>query len=259
MKTDEISDDNPEIKEVLKALNHAKRRDILTYLKDLGRETSFSELMDYLQIDVKTSSQFSYHLKLLLTASLIVKSSTTEKYSISPLGLKACSMLDMVDTTEHDESLGQKISSSFKNISPIDQIIISFEAIGLILFFIPITSMFEFPKYALMLLIMSLVGLILFAVITYYSYRKLRYIPSLLVLSSLVYIVFLPNNQLKCGVIYMASVLGALALYQGLINSVVGGEVFLNFIGAVIGLGISILFIIDILYFEYLKKTPSLN
>ena len=131
MSKDENTLDSPEIKEVLKALNHIKRRDILLYLKDLSRLTGFSELMAYLDVDPKSSGQFSYHIKLLLTARLIEKEN--EKYRISPLGLKACSMLDLVDISEKNDSVVQKISTSYKNITVVDQIIIAFDAFTAIL------------------------------------------------------------------------------------------------------------------------------
>lgn len=211
------SDDNPQIKEVLKALNHAKRRDILLYLKDLERLTSFSELMDYLDIDPKTSGQFSYHLKLLVTAQLLVKED--EKYKISPLGIKACSMLDLVDTSEHQDSVVQKISNSFKNISPLDQVIVSFEAFALILFFVPLTYALENSSLFGVLLFPIIVGLFLFGLITFYSYRKLQYIPSILVLLSIIWVIFLQSNQLKTAFMYLVSIFGAVFIYRALITS----------------------------------------
>ena len=256
MVEDGDSDKSPEIKEVLKALNHVKRRDILLYLKDLGRETSFSDLMDYLQIDSNTSSQFSYHLKLLLTARLIEKSMQTDKYIISQLGLKACSMLDMVDTSEHNESIVQKISNSYKNLSPLDEVINSFESLGILLFLMPLTGMVALPKYFIELFLLSFIGFLLFIVLTSYCYIKLQYIPSLLVMSNLVWVIFLPANQIKCAVIYMSSLFGVLFLYQSYINLLIHqGDQLIDFLLSSIFLLISILAAAHILYINYFKKS----
>ena len=260
MKEIEESGENPEIKEVLKALNHAKRRDILIYLKDLERGTSFSELMEYLDIDSKTSSQFSYHLKLLLTAKLIEKNTISDKYSISNLGVKACSMLDMVDTTEKNESIVQKISLSYKNIKPIDQVVISFESFALVLFIMPITGIFNHTNLITLLFLPLIIGIALFVSITSYAYLKLKYLPSLLVLSSLIWVLFLPSNQIKCGVLYMASVLGAIFFYQGFLNFLLNqGNITFDLFGSLIFLTISLIVIVDILYEEYVKETPSIS
>ena len=208
--------DNPQIKEVLKALNHAKRRDILLYLKDLGRDATFSELMDYLEIDTKISSQFSYHLKLLLQAGLIEK--RNEKYAITPLGLKATSMLDLVDTSEKTESIVQKISNSYKNLTIFDQIIISFQAFAIVLFLMTLTGIVgDYTKLGVLFLPMIL-GLIFSIGITIYSYYKLKYIPSILVLSSIIWVIFLSSNHIKIAFIYISSILSLIFIYQATID-----------------------------------------
>ena len=246
-------DDNPQIKEVLKALNHAKRRDILVYLKDLERGTGFSELMEYLEIDSKTSSQFSYHLKLLQTAKLIEKKD--EKYIISPLGIKACSMLDLVDTTEKNDSIVQRISNSYKNITPLDQILLSFDIFSFLLILMPLQGMFEHTSTIPLLFLPMVIGLFLFGFLIFYSYLKLKYIPSILILSSVIWIIFLPSHQLKTGLIYLGSVFSLIFLVQALINFVIGKNNFLiYFISGIIFLIITVLTTMYIIYFEYLKQ-----
>lgn len=210
-------DQTPQIKTVLKALNHANRRDILMYLNDLRREVSFSELMDYLNIDSKSSSQFSYHLKLLLDASLLIKNN--EKYSISPLGIKATSMLDLVDTAEpENKSMAQKVSDSYKDLSTMDHLFLSFTSIGFILFFVPFSLMMVHLQDLLFWIFPTIFGAIALVLIFYYAYRKLNYLPSVLVLTNVVWIVFLPKNQLKFGIIYLSSVLGVIWLYNFLLD-----------------------------------------
>ena len=87
-----------------------------------------------------------------------------------------------------------------------------------------------------------------------YSYRKLKYIPSLLVLTSMVYIIFLPYNQTKIGIIYIGSNLGLILLFQGFLlfksNIVLIG----NTIFAILCLVVSGSIALKILYNEYIKK-----
>lgn len=207
----------PQIKTVLKALNHTNRRDILIYLNDLRREVSFSELMDYLNIDSKSSSQFSYHLKLLLDASLLIK--TNEKYSISALGIKATSMLDLVDTAEpENKSMAQKVSDSYKDLSIRDHIFLSFTSIGFILFFLPFSFMMAHLQDLSFWIFPTIFGAIALVLIFLYAYKKLKYLPSVLILTNVVWIVFLPKNHLKFAVIYLSSVLGVIYMYQFLLE-----------------------------------------
>ncbi len=251
------SEDNPQIKEVLKALNHTKRRDILLYLKDLDRLTSFSELMEYLEIDPKTSGQFSYHLKLLVQAQLLVKEN--EKYKISALGVKACSMLDLVDTSDHRDSVVQKIASSFKNITPFDQVIVSFEAFVLILFFVPFTYVLEDTSLFGILILPIIIGLILFSLITYYSYKKLQYVPSVLVLLSIIWVIFLQSNQIKTAFMYLVSIFGAVFIYQALISSGSGVYQLLFFSAGITFIVISLVIGLYIIYGESWKKRSNSN
>lgn len=254
MSEEDDSKGNPEIKEVLKALNHGKRRDILLYLKDLGRETGFSELMDYLDVDPKTSGQFSYHIKLLVSAHLIQKQN--DKYQITSLGLKACSMLDLVDISEN-ESIVQKISNSYKNTTIFDQILIAFIAFTAILFIIPLQVLFlahNSLKESPVVVILVFVGAVLFSLITSFAYMKLKYIPSLLILSSMIWVIFLPYNQIKIGVIYMGSTLGLIFIFQALFSSVNNNVLILNYILAVICFLGTIFALILIFYNETLKK-----
>ena len=250
-------DDNPQIKEVLKALNHAKRRDILVYLKDLERGTGFSELMDYLDSDSNTSSQFSYHLKLLINARLIEKK--IEKYVISPLGLKACSMLDLVDTSEKDDSIVQKISNSYKNVTPLDQILLSFVTLSILLFFMPLQAMFNNNTTIPYLFLPMIIGLFLSVFFIFYSSLKLKYIPSILILSSIIWIIFLPSHQLKTGLIYMSSVFSLIFFEQAIVNYAIGNnEILLHIILGGICLFLTVLTTVYILYVEYLKNEKAI-
>lgn len=247
-----IEDTDPQIKEVLKALNHTVRRDILLYLKNLNREVSFSELMDYLNIDAKTSGQFSYHLKMLQQSNLITKSN--EKYLITPLGVKATSMLDLVNISDHNDSIVQTISNSFKNITPIDQIILSFHAFCYIAFILPfLLLLINYNRFAIFLAPM-LIGLILLIAITIYSYLKLKYIPSILILFSLIWVIFLTSNQKSIAFIYVVSGLDIVFLYNAIIATIFGKNNFLFFsfvitfiIASIIGIGI-------IFYKIFIKK-----
>ena len=245
-------DDNPQIKEVLKALNHTRRRDILVYLKDLERSTTFSELMDYLIIDSKTSGQFSYHLKLLVTAQLIIKEN--DKYKISPLGIKACSMLDMVDLSEKQDSVVQKIANSYKNITPLDQVLISFLAFTLISFFVPFTYVLHDNTLLSVLIVPIIMGFVFFVLLLYYSFIKLKYIPSILVLLSIIWVIFLQSDQIKTAIMYLISIFGIVFIYQSLISTNSSINHFMYLISGILLLLTSIIIAIYIIYREYWKK-----
>lgn len=231
MEEQSDSGQTPQIKTVLKALNHANRRDILMYLNNLRREVSFSELMDYLNIDSKSSSQFSYHLKLLLDASLLLKNN--DKYSISPLGIKATSMLDLVDTEEpENKSMAQKVSDSFKNLSTSDHVFLATLGITFILFFIPFSFLMSHPQDFLVWILPTIIGAIVLVLAFIYAYKKLNYLPSILIMTSIVWVVFLPRNQFKFGTIYLSCVLGSIWLYQFLLVDISRGS--LNFLNLVL-------------------------
>ena len=126
----------------------------------------------------------------------------------------------------------------------------------MLLFLMPLTGMVALPKYFIELFLLSFIGFLLFIVLTSYCYIKLQYIPSLLVMSNLVWVIFLPANQIKCAVIYMSSLFGVLFLYQSYINLLIHqGDQLIDFLLSSIFLLISILAAAHILYINYFKKS----
>lgn len=219
MKNQNVEENDPQIKEVLKALNHTLRREILLYLKGLNREASFSELMDYCKIDSKVSGQFSYHVKLLQQSNLISK--TNDKYLITPLGVKATSMLDVTSLGNNEDSILQKISKSFKNITSFDQIVLSFHAFCFIAFILPfVLLLVNYNRFHILLMPM-LLGLVLLIFIIIFSYLKLKYIPSVLILFSVIWIIFLSHNQKKIAFIYTLTGIDIVFLYNAVIGEII--------------------------------------
>ena len=256
MTVQTIENNYPQIKEVLKALNHAIRRDILLYLKDLNRETSFSELMDYLENDTKVSGQFSYHLKLLQQSNLLAK--VNDKYSITPLGIRAISMLDLVNIEDSKDTMVDKISNSYKNLTAIDQMLLAFHAFCLISFIVPAPLLlFDYKRFSIFLLPM-VIGLLLFIGLTSFSYFKLRYLPSVLILFSVIWIVFLGYNQLKIALIYVASGLDIMFLYLTFLNNINRRSViYIDLFFTIISSIAVIVTIAWIIYADYIVNQPN--
>jgi hypothetical protein len=175
-----------------------------------------------MRLSSKASGQFSYHLKLLIDASLIKKDSSKDnKYLLTDLGIRATSMLDLVDSTS-ESSLAQSISNAFKDLSPKEQIYLGFQGIPFALFALSFSSLEQevIPSFLsiLWVLFSSLFLLIYFLV----AYRSLQSFLALFTLSNIIFLVFLPNNHKYVGSIYILNLLGSLliinTLYNGLLE-----------------------------------------
>jgi DNA-binding transcriptional ArsR family regulator len=204
---------SPQINMVLKALNHSLRRDILLFLSDLNRPSSFSELLETMKLSSKASGQFSYHLKLLSDANLIEKDSSEDnKYLLTDLGVRATSMLDLVDSTSY-QTLSQTISNAFKDLSPKEQIFLGFQGIPLALFALSFSSLEQeviSSFFSILWIIFSSLLLLIYFLV---AYRSLQSFLALLTLSNVIFLVFLPNNHRNIGSIYFLNLIGSYSCY----------------------------------------------
>jgi DNA-binding transcriptional ArsR family regulator len=235
---------------VLKALNHSLRRDILLFLSNLNRPSSFSELLETMKLSSKASGQFSYHLKLLTDANLIEKDSSEDnKYLLTNLGIRATSMLDLVDSSS-ESSLAQSITNAFKDLSPKEQIYLGFQATPLGLFALSFSSLEQevFPLFLSILWITfsSLVLLIYFLV----AYRSLQSFLALLTLSSVIFLVFIPNNHKYIGSIYFLNLIGSFMIINTLYIGFLGILDYLSIITGIIMIILAIIISIQL----YKKK-----
>ncbi len=246
------------IKIVLKTLNHDIRRNILRFLNDLNRGVSFSDLMSYLTIEGKFSSQFAYHLRMLVEANLIQKSD--EKYTISPFGKQAVLLLNQGSFADSKPSLLQKISNSFQNLSTKEQLGINFLGIGYALFLYPFSILIHNSLKSLLPLVFSIFGFIIMLILLFYSYKKVNYLPSLILLTSIIWLIFLPNNQIKIGIVYITSIIGVYLAYEPFLTIGLSTlSIFIDFTMAILLFIIMGLMIFKILYDDNHKKNEKVK
>ncbi|MHA2366019.1 MAG: DUF7347 domain-containing protein [Candidatus Hodarchaeales archaeon] len=208
------------INDVLKALNHILRREILIYMQDISRGVTFTELLETMEYDSKSSGQFSYHLKLLLETQLIQKIDDNNKYLLTPLGNRATSMINLVDDTSNKTTV-QNVINAFKYLTPKEQIFVAWSVVPLVvfsLFAVFLESNPEFNIWEVILLFFMVLSIVLGVILLLYS--RLQSIVAILTLSNFIWIVFLPDNNLRIrlGTIWFTSFAGLLFLGTGLIE-----------------------------------------
>ena len=245
------------IKIVLKTLNHDMRRNILNFLMDLDRSVSFTDLMKFLNIESKFSSQFSYHLRMLVEANFIIKSD--DKYFISSYGKQAVSLLNQSSFTDYRPSLLQKISDSFKRLSTREQLAINFLGIGYALFLYPLAFLIH-NSLSFIPLAFTVFGFFIFLILFLFSYQKIKYLPSLILLTSIIWLIFLPNNQIKIGIVYITSVIGVYLVYEPFLTIGLSTfSIFIDFSMAAVLFIIMGLMILQILYEDAHKKVEKVK
>lgn len=210
-KVSNISEKKPDISMVLKALNHSLRRDILLYLNEY-KSATFSKLHQHVENSTKSTGQFSYHLKLLIDADIIRK--MDEHYFLSQIGEKATSMIQLIDQ-EISTSIAQNVTRTFSQLSPREMVFIAWMFTPIISFTVTISIPIEYDNLMTLLFhIFSVVFLVSSALI---AYSKLNYLPSILVLSNVVWLFFLEKDHLRIGSIYLSAGLGTGLFITGLL------------------------------------------
>ncbi|MCY3414551.1 MAG: helix-turn-helix transcriptional regulator [Candidatus Heimdallarchaeota archaeon] len=228
---EEIKITQPDISSVLKALNHELRREILLYLNEYKRG-SFTALHTHVEERTKSTGQFSYHLKMLIDAGIISKQD--DSYTLTQLGERATSMITMIDTEVRQPSIAQKISNSYSQLSPLESILISWMIAPLIIFAV-IMSGFEVVRINPITYLLYILGAVILLIISFvFMYSKLNYLPSMLALSSVVWILFLEKNHIQLGSMYLFSGVSVALILQGLIFDVNQWSVLLGCIMLVI-------------------------
>ncbi|MFX0140929.1 MAG: ArsR/SmtB family transcription factor [Candidatus Hodarchaeota archaeon] len=156
--------ENPSISKVVKAINSPQRREILRILSLYKRPFTFTELMNEIMKKSGTSSQFSYHMKILVEAKLILKVEE-EGYKLTQLGNRTGLLLEL---SQEDESsaLFSSLYLAFSNLNPLDCLIA--------LFIIPFLMIFGAGISIHDNLLMVFLGCIGIIGIYVYLYLKLR-------------------------------------------------------------------------------------
>ena len=189
-----MSDENPGISSIIKALNSSQRREVLRTLNLFKRPLSFTELMKELDQPASSSSQFSYHVNVLLEAGLVKKNEG--KYELTPLGNKTGLLLEMSQEDEKS-AVFSDLYLSFSNMTPRDCLI---AIIILPLMLICINSAFiTFNPLILLPTFLLLIGGLLIL------YSRVKSLLAMIFFTNVFWVIFVPG-KLYLGLLYFTSV-----------------------------------------------------
>lgn len=221
-----------EISEVLKALNHEIRREIIRILDNKRDPVPYTVFMEELQLPA--SSNVAYHIQLLNESTLITKNAEG-KYSLTTLGKRSALLIDLV--AESETSPFSNIFLGFSQLNPIETLLGAwwtfFFIIGFYLF-----------SFNIIISIMSILLALISIILIVYRTKTLW---TLLVINNFIWIFFAPQKRHLLFGIVGCNILGLL-----FITSQVGSVSNLSFLVIIIGLvlisgslGLSIKFVLD--------------
>lgn len=168
-----------EITEVLKALNHEIRREIIRILHS-KQLVPYSEFLS--QLDLPASSNVAYHLSLLNKAKLI-KKDPDGKYFLSPLGKRSALLLDLA--IEPKSSAFSTIYLSFSKLNPLE---ILLGAWYIFFFMLGLLFISSFLIIGIFFVLLSIGSIAIFI------YRT-KTLWTLFLLNNFIWIFFVPNNR----------------------------------------------------------------
>ena len=168
-----------DITEVLKALNHDVRREIvrMLHINDL---VSYSDFLN--SLNLPASSNVAYHLSLLGKAHLVGKDSEG-RYSLTKLGRRAALMLDLVV-----ESKGSPFSDIYLGFSRLNPLELILGAWWIFFFILGLTLLQWHIVLSLFFLLLSISSIFLFI------YRT-KTLWTLLLINNFIWIFFAPNHR----------------------------------------------------------------
>lgn len=230
-----------QVKDILKALGHQIRRDVIRVIDDNNGPTSFSYLLNTL--DLPTSSNIAYHLKILTNSKLIDKNHDGD-YSLTKDGKK--SMLLFEDTKSSSLSKISEIGRRFGKLSPLHVILVSWW------FFFLFTG-FVLIQFSLILgILLVALGIL---VISMVLYRMRSILLSLTFIQTLIWIYFLRKNRILVLIMNVTSLFsgGFLVGTVTLMNDYQVPSPIKEFIGLIL-LTISLLSTLMYIAFSYKNK-----
>ncbi|MFX0013315.1 MAG: ArsR/SmtB family transcription factor [Promethearchaeota archaeon] len=242
-----MSDENPGISKILKAINSTSRRDILRTLNFLKRPMSFTEVMNEVVEESTSSSQFSYHLNVLTDAGLIAKAKDG-KYHLTTLGNRTGLLLEMSQEDEKS-AVFSSLYLAFSNMTPRDCL--------LAILIVPMLAMMIssiFNTFNPLLFVISCFPL---ATILYYLYKRLNSLIAMIFLINFFWVIFVPGTVYLIP-LYLLVVLFVISLIDpGAFTLYVGGSQFFSFplnILISIVLGMVSIIVASAYYLRYTKK-----
>ena len=194
-----VSESESDINEVLKALNHEIRREIIRILhkKQLVPYSDFLETLN-----LPASSNVAYHLSLLAKAYLIEKDSEG-KYLLTPLGRRSALLLDLA--TESKSSIFSDIYLGFSRLNPTEILLGTWWTFFFVLGFSFLQPLFPLGILCILIAICSII-LIVF---------RTRTLWTLLLINNFIWIFFVPKNKELLALIIATNVFGLIFLIPG--------------------------------------------
>jgi len=189
-----VSDENPRISSIIKALNSPQRREILRTLNFFRRSLSFTELMKELDQASSSSSQFSYHINVLLDAGLIQKTSEG-KYELTAHGNKTGLLLEMSQEDEKS-AVFSELYLSFSNMTPRD-CLIAITTLPLLLICIH-SAFYSFNPFLLIPAFLLLIGGLI------YLYSRVKSLLAMIFFTNVFWVIFVPGKY-YLGLLYFTA------------------------------------------------------
>ncbi|MHA2298127.1 MAG: winged helix-turn-helix domain-containing protein [Candidatus Hodarchaeales archaeon] len=179
-----MSEENPGISKVIKAINSTQRRDILRTLNFIKKPLSFTELMKERVEKTTSSSQFSYHVNVLADAGLI-KKNEEGKYQLTTLGNRTGLLLEMSQEDEKT-AIFSSLYLAFSNMTPRDCLLAS-SLLPVIILFVGSTIIYFNPLLAI-ITCLTLIAMIV------YLYTRLNSLIAMIFLSNILWVMFVPGS-----------------------------------------------------------------
>ncbi|MHA2305339.1 MAG: DUF7347 domain-containing protein [Candidatus Hodarchaeales archaeon] len=173
------SNNESDITDVLKALNHEIRREIIRILHE-KQLVPYSEFLN--RLDLPASSNVAYHLSLLTKTQLIEKD-LDGKYSLTTLGRRSALLIDLAN-----ESKTTSFSDIYLAFSKLNSIEI---VLGTWYIFFFVIGIYSIQTYLFVGILSCLVSIGLITLIVY----RTRTPWTLFLINNFIWIFFVPENR----------------------------------------------------------------
>ncbi|MFX0125922.1 MAG: ArsR/SmtB family transcription factor [Candidatus Hodarchaeota archaeon] len=230
-----------DITDVLKALNHEIRREILRTLHDRREPVAYSVFLNLL--DLPASSNVAYHL-LLLSKARMVEKDQNGKYSLTHLGKRSALLLDLA--SESKPSPFSDLYLGFSQLTPYETVLGSW---WIFFLFLGVVFTSSLSTFFIGIFFFSLAGVSIFL----FVYRT-RVIWSLLLINNFLWIYFAPGNRLLLFAIFLTNLIGFILMFPEMDLDLAISNGFLLGIGLVCT---SIVLSLVYLYISFGGKFPE--
>lgn len=223
------SNNESDITDVLKALNHEIRREIIRILHE-KQLVPYSEFLN--QLNLPASSNVAYHLSLLTKTQLIEKD-LDGKYSLTTLGRRSALLIDLAN-----ESKTTSFSDIYLAFSRLNSIEI---VLGTWYIFFFVIGIYSIQIFLFVGILSCLVSIGLITLIVY----RTRTPWTLLLINNFIWIFFIPENRRLLISIIVTNTIGLILLIPDIevISPYSPFQFALGCILVLISLGLSFMYI----------------